>query len=80
MEVTQIDWELHGDTQIIWTKIDTIYTDNNLPLMKVQHFIELGASGGGVFVNAVHIGNNWGRITEQTKQQLSVVALNRVVP
>ncbi len=76
MEVAQIDWDRKGHTRIVWTKIDTIYAKDNLPLIRVQHFIELGASGGGVFVNGVHIGNNWGRITSQNGQQLSVVALN----
>ena len=71
-----------GHTWVAWTKIDTVYAQNSMPLMQGQHFIELGVSGGGVFVNGVHIGNNWGRITEtnqrtgQASQNLSLVALN----
>ena len=85
MEVAQVDWDRQGHTQVVWTKIDTIYAENNLPLMQVQHFIELGASGGGVFINGIHIGNNWGRITEtnqltgQASQNLSLVALNTIL-
>ena len=82
MEVAQVDWDRQGHTRVVWTEIDTVYAQNNLPIMQVQHFIELGASGGGVFVNGIHIGNNWGRIIEtnqltgQTSQNLSLVALN----
>ncbi|MCP4417552.1 MAG: hypothetical protein GY805_13090 [Chloroflexi bacterium] len=81
-EVAQIDWDRQGNTKIIWTQTQTVYEDNGLPVMRVEHFIELGASGGGVFLNGQHIGNNWGRIIETDlntgtdRRQLSLVALN----
>ena len=82
MEVAQIDWDRQENTQVIWTEIDAVYAEDDLSLIQVRHFIELGASGGGVFVNGIHIGNNWGRITEthqltgQASQNLSLVAIN----
>ncbi|MCP4359147.1 MAG: hypothetical protein GY796_14120 [Chloroflexi bacterium] len=81
-EVAQIDWDGQDHTQVVWTQIKTIYRDSGLPRMEVNHFIELGASGGGVFLNGKLIGNNWGRIiesspdTDTVRHQLSLVALN----
>jgi hypothetical protein len=46
MAVAQVDCDSQGHAQVVWTKIDTIYSQNNLLLMQVQHFIELGTSGG----------------------------------
>ena len=78
-EVAQIDWDLQGHTEVVWVKITAVYEENGLPLMRVEHFIELGASGGGVYLNGRHIGNNWGRILIDHKIERgheSLVALN----
>jgi len=82
MEVALIDWDGQGHTRVVWAEIETIYEDKGLSLMRVDHFIELGASGGGVFLDSQHIGNNWARVTESTLrtgqviQQDTRVALN----
>ena len=82
VEVAQIDWDRQGHTRVEWTKVRAVYQENGLPLLRVNHFIELGASGGGVFLDGRHIGNNWGRVTETNldtgavRQALTLVALN----
>jgi hypothetical protein len=81
-EVAQVDWDRQSHTEVTWTQIQTVYQDDGLPLMQVDHLIESGASGGGVFLNGKHIGNNWGHIIfdnpnrNPVRQRLSLVALN----
>ena len=82
IEVAQIDWDDEWNTRVIWTTIEDIAVQNRLPVAQVDHFIKLGASGGGVFLDGVHIGNSWSR-TLQTDansgalvDEFSLVALN----
>jgi hypothetical protein len=82
MEVAQVDWDRQGHTRVEWATVQAMRQEDGLPLLRVDHFIELGASGGGVFLDGRHIGNNWGRITETNldtgavRQALTLVALN----
>lgn len=82
MEVAQIDWDGEGRTYVVWTQISDIVTANGLPLVHVQNYIGSGASGGGVFLDGVHIGNSWSRVMLTGKTsgavlgQFSIVALN----
>ncbi|MCB9421993.1 MAG: hypothetical protein H6667_19490 [Ardenticatenaceae bacterium] len=81
-EVAQIDWDRHGLTRVVWTKVKSVYQENGVPLVRVDHVIQLGASGGGVFLDGRLIGNNWGNLVETNlntgvvRQRLSLVALN----
>ncbi len=81
-EVALIDWDGQGQTQVVWAQIQTVYQEKGLSLMQINHFIETGASGGGVFLNNRHIGNNWARIVEtdlntgDVSRRLTLVALN----
>ena len=81
-EVALIDWDEQRHTRVVWAQIQTVYQEKGLSLMQIDHFIETGASGGGVFLHNQHIGNNWARIIEtdlntgNVSQQLTLVALN----
>lgn len=78
-EVAQIDWDRQGHTRVVWANIERISNDDDLPHIIVDHFIEHGASGGGVFFEGRHIGNNWGRIVSANKTAAgheSIIALN----
>jgi hypothetical protein len=81
-EVAQIDWDGEGHTTVIWAEIVTVYPGNGTPKAQIDHLIELGASGGGVFLNGKHIGNNYGRVVQTNPEngvinlQQSLIALN----
>ena len=77
-EVALIDWDGEGHTEVVWAKVKSVYVDKGVPLMRTDHFIELGASGGGVFLDGQLIGNNWARVTETNliRKKYTRVALN----
>lgn len=57
-EVAQVNWD--GKTTFVdWTRISSIRGNGPTPALEVENFIELGASGGGVFYEGRHIANNW---------------------
>ena len=71
-EVAQIDWD--GSTaRVDWTTIQNIEEDNGVITLIMADNIKKGASGGGVFSQAVHIGNNW---KTAPLGQISTAALN----
>jgi hypothetical protein len=53
--------------------------------VQVNNFARIGSSGGGVFWNGQHIGNNWARNIEENSstgditRRYSIIALNSVV-
>jgi hypothetical protein len=81
-EVAQIDKDEQGNTTVVWTQIRDVLPDQELSLLQLENFIQLGASGGGVYIDGFHIGNNWSRIplvdadTGEVLSGYSVVALN----
>jgi hypothetical protein len=81
-EVAQIDWDDEGRTKVIWTEVTKSFDIDGQTVVRVENYIRLGASGGGVFLDGTHIGNNWGRITKAAAdngtgpEQFSLVALN----
>ena len=79
-EVAQIDWD-GATAHVDWTRVITVHGGSPARL-ETENFVEQGASGGGVFHNGVHIGNNWTRQTDrlgsgEIVRQYSVAALNR---
>jgi hypothetical protein len=82
LEVAQIDKDEQGNTIVVWTRIKDILPDSEQYLLHLDNFLQPGASGGGVYVNGLHIGNNWSRIplvdhnTREFLSGYSVVALN----
>ena len=63
VEVAQIDWD-GQTTHIDWVTIETITTISETPVITLANCIRHGASGGGLFWNGYHIGNNWSRSSE----------------
>jgi hypothetical protein len=81
MEVAQLDWS-GEETHVDWAKVEMYQTNNEVPVVMVDNFLMKGASGGGVYWNGYHIGNNWLRgvekepETSQVEHTYSIVALN----
>ena len=58
MELAQIDWD--GErTHVDWVLIEGLRLEDAVPHLQLNNFAEIGSSGGGVFWNGRHIGNNW---------------------
>jgi hypothetical protein len=81
MEVAQIDWD-GATAHVEWVAIEDVVTHSGTPRLELANVVMRGASGGGVFWNGYHIGNNWSQATTYdansgaVTRQYSVVALN----
>jgi hypothetical protein len=80
MEVAQIDWD-GSSAHVDWAPIEAVITNDGTPRLKISNYIKVGASGGAVFSNGFHIGNNWTRVdahdeTGMYSHLYSVAALN----
>ena len=79
-EVAQLNWD--GQTaHVEWAHIQAIHNEENAPHIELDNSLQQGASGGGVFLNGVHIANNWARLTGfddkgAAVEQYSIAALN----
>lgn len=60
MEVAQIDWDGNA-SHVDWVRIDATNTQSDTPIINVSNCVLQGASGGGVYWQGQHIGNNWSR-------------------
>ncbi len=80
MEVAQVNWD--GSTaHVDWVQVQAVREEQGVPVLILANFVEQGASGGGVFYNGYHLGNNWFRSTVEAAdgsvlQQYSVAAVN----
>lgn len=78
--VAQVDWD-GSKANVIWSQVTAVNT-NSVTYIELDSFVEQGASGGGVFQNGVHVGNNWSRLTDkdadsgEVLRQYSVAAVN----
>ncbi len=80
-ELAQIDWD--GETaHVDWVRVDNVNLVDNTPQIQVNNFPLEGSSGGGVFLNGIHVGINWMRNTKMNQdtgeitQRYSIIALN----
>lgn len=79
-EVAQLNWD--GQVaRVEWVRIKSIHGQDDVPHLELDNFLQPGASGGGVFLNGVHIANNWARLTDLDNsglvvEQYSIAALN----
>lgn len=80
-ELAQVDW--NGNTPyVVWTQVNTLPQAEGVLQIQVDHFVQPGSSGGGIFLHGQHIGNNWARYTERDKftgevyLRTSIIALN----
>lgn len=79
-EVAQINWD-GALARVDWVRVIAIHNNGGSSTLELDNFVEQGASGGGVFYDGVHIGNNWTRQTDRLEsgeivRQYSLVALN----
>jgi hypothetical protein len=80
-ELAQIDWD--GEhAHVDWVQIDALQLDDSVPQLQVNNFARFSCSGGGIFWNGQHIGNNWARnieensATDEITRRYSIIALN----
>ncbi|MCP4283223.1 MAG: hypothetical protein GY792_02045, partial [Gammaproteobacteria bacterium] len=72
MELAQIDWD--GDTaHVDWVLVENLGLDNNSPQIQVNNFPKKGCSGGGIFWNGTHVGNNWAKNIEENPNTGEIV-------
>lgn len=82
--VAQIDWDM-TTSHVSWARVTAVHAEGNAPYVVLDSFVEQGASGGGVFHNGIHVGNNWSRNTDRQAEtgevlrRYSLAALN-IVP
>ena len=57
-EVAQINWD-GATTWVEWVRIERITAEQDVTQIILSSSVRKGASGGGVFWNGQHIGNNW---------------------
>ncbi|MBK7893717.1 MAG: hypothetical protein WAS33_20695 [Candidatus Promineifilaceae bacterium] len=57
-EIAQIDWD-GSTTHVVWTEVTAVYPQHNPPCLELASQPQFGASGGGIFWQGQHIGNNW---------------------
>jgi hypothetical protein len=80
-ELAQIDWD-GVTTHVDWVRVEQVIHTGSVPKIQVDNYIWEGSSGGGVFLNGVHIGNNWkvstkmNQVTNEITGRYSTVALN----
>ena len=81
VELAQIDW--NGErAHVDWVQVDAMQLDDTVPQLQVNNFARFGCSGGGIFWNGQHIGNNWARnidenpATDEITRRYSIIALN----
>jgi hypothetical protein len=58
MEVAQVDWD-GATTRVDWTTVQEVYVEDGVPRLVLADEVTLGASGGGIFWQGIHIANNW---------------------
>jgi len=81
MELAQVDWD-GEQAQVEWAPIEVLYLEATIPQLQMANFVRFGSSGGGVFWQGQHIGNNWARdleenpLTGEVIRKYSIIALN----
>jgi hypothetical protein len=81
--VAQVTWDGRR-SDVAWSAIDEVILKGTTPRIVLSNTLLPGASGGGVFLDGVHVGVNWQRgrhrgETGNVLQQFSTAALNTQV-
>ena len=58
--VAQVNWD-NDRAFVQWTDVEAAFSDEGTPVLQLASCLVPGSSGGGVFLNGVHIANNWSR-------------------
>jgi hypothetical protein len=60
-EVAQINWD-NSRAYVQWTSVEAITKEGETPVIRLSGCLVPGSSGGGIFVDGVHIANNWSKV------------------
>ncbi|MDX1614413.1 MAG: hypothetical protein R3300_08890 [Candidatus Promineifilaceae bacterium] len=80
-QVAQVLWD-GQTTSVAWVTITDVYYKDGTAVVELDSFARQGASGGGIFYQGAHIGNNWyqgtelNAVTREVSRQFTVAALN----
>jgi hypothetical protein len=58
MEVAQVDWD-GATTRVDWATIQEVKVEDEVPWLVLSDDVTIGASGGGIFWQDIHVANNW---------------------
>jgi hypothetical protein len=72
MEVAQIDWD-GSTTRVDWAKVKAINVEEGVPRVVLDDDVTLGASGGGIFWQGVHVANNWMQVQQYDEDSGSLI-------
>ncbi len=71
-EVAQINWN-NEVAHVEWVNVKSVTINDGTPHVELDNGVLKGASGGGIFLNGIHIGNNWTSTTLQSAQDSSIL-------
>jgi hypothetical protein len=71
-EVAQIDWD-GATTRVDWAKVKEINVNEGVPRVLLDDDVTLGASGGGIFWQGVHVANNWMQVQQYDEDSGALV-------
>lgn len=60
-EVAQINWD-NRQAHVQWTKVEAITKEGDTLVIRLSDCLVPGSSGGGIFMDGVHIANNWSKV------------------
>ena len=60
-EVAQINWD-NSRAYVQWTSVEAITKEGDTPVIRLSGCLVPGSSGGGIFMDGVHIANNWSKV------------------
>lgn len=63
MEVAQVDWD-GTTTRVDWATVQEVSVHDGTPRLVLTDDVTIGASGGGIFWQGVHIANNWSQVQQ----------------
>jgi hypothetical protein len=80
MEVAQVDWD-GAVTRVDWVEVKDVVLEGGTPQLVLADGVRPGASGGGIFLQGVHLANNFqyqAKIDESDRvfDEVTIAALN----
>lgn len=82
-EVAQVTWDGRS-TFVDWVRVLRTRDQDGMPALELDSYVAQGASGGGIFYQGYHVGNNWfhgsaeDAASGEVLWQFTVAALNGV--
>jgi hypothetical protein len=80
-ELAQVNWD-GKQARVDWVQVEILQLEDAVPLLQLNNFARFGSSGGGIYWQGQHIGNNWARNIEkdpktgEITRKYSIIALN----